>query len=66
MNKYKFTKENLINIAIGLGIAALGGVLTYLQALTLGSFEAFGMYAPIAYSINCVIVNGIKEFIRDK
>ena len=61
--KYSLIKEDLKRIGIGLGVALLGALATYLQD-AIPSID-FGAYTPLAVAINSVIVNIIRKFIDD-
>lgn len=59
--KWALIKQDLKSLAIGLGIALLGALATYLQE-TIPSVN-FGDYTIIVVAINSVIVNAIRKFV---
>lgn len=61
MTKVKPTKENLIKIAKGAGIAGIGAILVYLTEAIPGI--DFGIYTPIAVAIFSILVNYVRKVI---
>jgi len=61
--KYKFTKETLLHILKG-GLIAGGGAFAIYVLQALGEFD-FGMWTEAVVAISAIIINAIKEFIRD-
>ena len=61
--KYSLIQEDLKRIGIGLGVALLGALATYLQDIIPN--VDFGAYTPLAVAINSVIVNIIRKFVAD-
>jgi len=66
MKQFTFGKQDLISLAKGLGITALGAVLTYLASWI--TKTDFGVYTPIIVTVGALLVNmarksldGIKE-----
>ena len=62
MNKFKFTKENLIKIARGAGIATGGALLTYIA--TYISDTDFGIYTPAVVAIGGILINAGRELLK--
>jgi len=63
MNKFTFTKENLIKIAKGAGIAMGGALLTYLASFV--SSTDFGAYTPMIVAFAGILINAGREFLKD-
>lgn len=63
MNQFTFTKENLIKIAKGAGIAIGGALLTYLA--TFISSTDFGVYTPLVVALGGILINAGREFIKE-
>ncbi len=59
---FTFTKENLIKIARGAGIAMGGALLTYLA--TFISETDFGIYTPLVVAMGGIIINAGREFLK--
>jgi len=54
-------KQDIKSLAIGLGIALLGALATYLQE-NIPNVD-FGSYTVIVVAVNSAIVNAIRKFI---
>ena len=63
MNKFTFTKENLIKIAKGAGIAVGGALLTYLTQYI--SSTDFGQWTPVVVALGGIIINAGREFLKE-
>lgn len=61
--KYKFTKETILHILRG-GLIAGGGAFAVYVLQALGSID-FGQWSEAVVAISAIIINAIKEFIRD-
>jgi len=61
--KYTLTKENLVKIAKGAGIA-LGGALLVYVAEVLPEID-FGVYTPLAVAIGGVLINAGRQFLKE-
>lgn len=59
---FTLTKENLIKIARGAGIAMGGALLTYLT--TFISETDFGIYTPLVVAMGGIIINAGREFLK--
>ena len=59
---FTLTKENLIKIARGAGIAMGGALLTYLA--TFISETDFGIYTPLVVAMGGIIINAGREFLK--
>lgn len=59
--KWALIKQDLKSLAIGLGIALLGALATYLQE-NIPNVD-FGNYTVIVVAVNSVIVNAIRKFV---
>lgn len=57
-----FTKENLIKIAKGAGIAVGGALLTYLAQFI--SDTDFGQWTPVVVAVGAVLINAGREFLK--
>ena len=62
--RYSLNSADLKKIATGLGIAVAGAALTYLEQL-IPSID-FGVYAPLAVSVNSVLVNLARKWLQSK
>ena len=62
MNKFKFTKENLMKIARGAIIATSGALLTYIAAYI--SDTDFGIYTPAVVAIGGILINAGRELLK--
>ena len=63
MNKFTFTKENLIKIAKGAGIAVGGAILTYLASYI--SSTDFGQWTPVVVALGGILINAGREFLKN-
>ena len=63
MNKFTFTKENLIKIGRGALIACGGALLTYVASYI--SSTDFGQWTPIVVAVGSMIINAGREFLKD-
>ncbi len=63
MNKFTFTRENLIKIAKGAGIAVGGALLAYFASFI--SNTDFGQWTPIVVAIGGILINAAREFIKE-
>ena len=61
-NSKSFTKENLIKIAKGAGIAAGGAILTYC-ADQLPNID-FGVYTGAVVAIMSILINAGREWLK--
>lgn len=61
-NQFTFTKENLIKIAKGAGIAVGGVLLTYLAQFV--SNTDFGIYTPVVVALWGILINAGREFLK--
>jgi len=59
---FTFTKENLIKIAKGAGIAVGGALLTYLASFI--SETDFGMWTPVVVALGGILINAGREFLK--
>lgn len=59
---FTFTKENLIKIAKGAGIAIGGALLTYLASFI--SETDFGQWTPLVVALGGVLINAGREFLK--
>lgn len=62
MNKFTFTKENLIKITRGAGIAVGGALLTYLAQFI--SDTDFGQWTPMIVSLGGILINAGREWLK--
>lgn len=62
MNKFTFTKENLIKIAKGASIAVGGALLTYLAQYI--SNTDFGIYTPVVVALGGILINAAREWLK--
>lgn len=60
---FTFTKENLIKIAKGAGIAMGGALLTYLASFI--SETDFGIWTPVVVAIGGILINAGREFLKN-
>lgn len=60
---FTFTKENLIKIAKGAGIAIGGALLTYLAQFI--SDTDFGQWTPVVVALGGIIINAGREFLKN-
>lgn len=63
MNKFTFTKENLIKILKGAGIAIGGALLAYLAQYI--SETDFGVWTPIVVALGGILINAAREFLKE-
>jgi len=61
--KNSFDTETIVKIIKGAGIAATGAIALYLLDF-LGTLEV-GVYTPIISAIVPILVNAVKEFMRE-
>ena len=61
--KNAFDKETIIKIVKGAGIAGTGAVALYLLDF-IGTLEV-GAYTPLISAIVPILVNAVKEFMRE-
>jgi len=61
-NQFTFTKDNLIKIAKGAGIAVGGALLTYLSSYI--SSTDFGVYTPLVVALGGILINASREFLK--
>ena len=61
--RFRLDSIDFKKIGIGLGVAVLGALATYLEELI--PSVNFQEYTAIAVAINSVIVNAIRKFITD-
>jgi len=67
MNKQTFSpnwaliKPDFRKIGIGVSVALLGALATYLED-TIPGLD-FGQYTPVVVAINSILVNAIRKFI---
>ena len=61
--KYTFTKENLVKIAKGAGIAIGGALIAYLAEL-LPNVD-FGQWTPLVVALGGVLINAARQFIKE-
>jgi hypothetical protein len=59
----KLTKENLIKIAKGAGIALGGALIAYVAEL-LPNVD-FGVYTPLVVALGGVLINAARQFIKE-
>lgn len=59
---FTFTKENLIKIVKGAGIAIGGALLTYLASFI--SETDFGQWTPIVVALGGILINAGREFLK--
>ncbi|NTU69324.1 hypothetical protein HGB13_00630 [bacterium] len=59
---FTFSKENLIKIAKGAGIAMGGALLTYLAQFI--SSTDFGIYTPVVVALGGILINAGREFLK--
>jgi len=62
MNKFTFTKENLIKIAKGAGIAISGALLAYLSQFITDT--DFGQWTPIVVAAGGILINACREYLK--
>lgn len=62
MNQFNFTKENLIKIAKGAGIAVGGALITYLAQFI--SDTDFGIYTPVVVALGGILINSAREWLK--
>ena len=62
MTQFTLTKENLIKIAKGAGIALGGALLTYLASFV--SSTDFGIYTPVVVALGGILINAGREFLK--
>lgn len=62
MNQFNFTKENMIKIAKGAGIAVGGALLTYLAQFI--SDTDFGQWTPVVVALGGIVINAGREFLK--
>lgn len=62
MNKFTFTKENLIKIAKGILISGGAAILTYLAQFI--SETDFGQWTPVVVALGGIIINAGREFLK--
>ena len=62
MNQFTLTKENLIKIAKGAGIAVGGALLTYLAQFI--SSTDFGIYTPVVVALGGILINAAREWLK--
>ena len=66
MEKYTFTKTNLLKIGKGalwaVGIGAVGALITYLQGIQID----VGIFSGIAASGIAIFIKILEEFIRNR
>jgi len=58
---FSISKEELISVLRGLGIAVVGAALTYLTAWVTNT--SFGMYTPLIVALWSVIANFVRKFV---
>lgn len=61
--KYTFTKENLIKIAKGAGIAVGGALLVYVAEI-LPQVD-FGVWTPLVGALSAILINAARQFIKE-
>ena len=61
--KYTLTKENLVKIAKGAGIALGGALLTFLADLI--PTVDFGAYTPLVVALAGILINAGRQFIKE-
>jgi hypothetical protein len=59
----KFTKENLVKIAKGAGIAIGGALLAYVAEL-LPNVD-FGQWTPLVVALGGILINAARQFIKE-
>lgn len=62
-NQFTFTKENLIKIAKGAGIAVGGALITYFAQYVAST--DFGVYTPAVVALAGILINAAREFIKE-
>lgn len=62
MNTFRFTRENVIKIIKGAGIACGGALLTYFSQFI--SENDFGMYTPLVVAFWGILINAGREFLK--
>ncbi len=62
-NKFTFTKENMLKIGRGAGIALAGALLTYIASYV--SSTDFGIYTPMVVALSGILINAGREFLKD-
>ena len=60
-NSFSISKEELISVLKGLGIALAGTALTYLTSWI--TQTSFGVYTPIIVAVWSVFVNFVRKFV---
>lgn len=63
-NKMKLTKENMIKVLKGLGIAAGSVILTELSA-AITAFD-YGEWTPIVYMASAALINLVRKYLSDE
>jgi len=62
-NKFTFTKENGKKILKGILISGGAAILTYLAQFI--SSTDFGVYTPLVVALGGILINALREFIKE-
>ena len=63
-NQFTFTKENMLSIAKGAGVAVVGALLTYVAQYV--SNTDFGQWTPIVVAIAGILVNAGRKWVSNE
>ena len=61
---FSLTKDDLNKVLIGLGIALLGGFITFL--IQLPEMIDWGMWTPVVAALCSMLVNLIRKYVTEK